>query len=46
MFNANNKAVDYMFRALCQLEFNRVHTEHLAQGQEVIQEPESAELLR
>jgi hypothetical protein len=30
MFNANNKVVDYLFRALCQLEVNRVHTEHLA----------------
>jgi hypothetical protein len=30
MFNANNKAVDYLFRALCQPEFDRVHTEHLA----------------
>jgi hypothetical protein len=29
-FNANNKAVDYLFRALCQLEFDRLHTEHLA----------------
>jgi hypothetical protein len=29
MFNANNKAVDYLFRALCQPEFDRVHTEHL-----------------
>jgi hypothetical protein len=28
MFNTNNKAVDYLFRALC--EFDRVHTEHLA----------------
>jgi hypothetical protein len=26
MFDANNKAVDYLFRALCQPEFNRVHT--------------------
>jgi hypothetical protein len=25
MFDANNKAVDYLFRALCQLEFDRVH---------------------
>jgi hypothetical protein len=24
MFDANNKAVDYLFRALCQSEFNRV----------------------
>jgi hypothetical protein len=30
MFKANNKAVDYLFRALCQLEFDRVHTENLA----------------
>jgi hypothetical protein len=30
MFNANNKADDYLFHALCQSEFNRVHTEHLA----------------
>jgi hypothetical protein len=30
MFNANNKAVDYLFCALCQPEFDRVHTEHLA----------------
>jgi hypothetical protein len=30
MFDANNKVVDYLFRALCQPEFNRVHTEHLA----------------
>jgi hypothetical protein len=30
MFDANNKAVDYMFRALCQPEFDPVHTEHLA----------------
>jgi hypothetical protein len=30
MFDANNKAVDYLFRALCQPEFNRVHTESLA----------------
>jgi hypothetical protein len=28
-FNANNKAVDYLFRALCLPEFDRVHTEHL-----------------
>jgi hypothetical protein len=28
-FDANNKAVDYLFGALCQPEFNRVHTEHL-----------------
>jgi hypothetical protein len=30
MFDANNKAVDYLFRALCQPEFDRVLTEHLA----------------
>jgi hypothetical protein len=30
MFNANNKEVDYLFCALCQPEFDRVHTEHLA----------------
>jgi hypothetical protein len=30
MFDANNKAVDYLFRAFCQPEFDRVHTEHLA----------------
>jgi hypothetical protein len=30
MFDANNKAVDYLFRVLCQPEFDRVHTEHLA----------------
>jgi hypothetical protein len=30
MFDANNKAVDYLFRALCQPEFGRVHTEQLA----------------
>jgi hypothetical protein len=29
MFDANNKAVDYLFRALCQPEFDRVHTENL-----------------
>jgi hypothetical protein len=29
-FDANNKAVDNLFRALCQSEFDRVHTEHLA----------------
>jgi hypothetical protein len=29
-FDANNKAVDYLFRALCQPKFDRVHTEHLA----------------
>jgi hypothetical protein len=31
-FDANNKAVDHLFRALCQPEFDRVHTEHLACG--------------
>jgi hypothetical protein len=30
MFDANNKAVDYFFHALCQPELDRVHTEHLA----------------
>jgi hypothetical protein len=30
MFDASNKAVDYLFCALCQPEFDRVHTEHLA----------------
>jgi hypothetical protein len=30
MLDANNKAVDYLFRALCQPEFDQVHTEHLA----------------
>jgi hypothetical protein len=30
MFDANNKAVDYLFRALCQFEFDRVHTENFA----------------
>jgi hypothetical protein len=29
MFDANNKAVDYLFRALCQPKFNWVHTESL-----------------
>jgi hypothetical protein len=29
-FDTNNKAVDYLFRALCQPGFGRVHTEHLA----------------
>jgi hypothetical protein len=29
MFDANNKEVDYLFRALCQPEFDRVHSEHL-----------------
>jgi hypothetical protein len=30
MFDANNKAVDYLFCALCQSEFDRVHTENLS----------------
>jgi hypothetical protein len=30
MFDANNKAVDYLYRALCQSEFDRVQTEDLA----------------
>jgi hypothetical protein len=30
MFDANNKAVDYLFRVLCQPEFDRVHTESMA----------------
>jgi hypothetical protein len=30
MFDANNKAVDYFFNALCQAEFDQVHTENLA----------------
>jgi hypothetical protein len=30
MLDANNKAVNYLFRALCQPEFDRVLTEHLA----------------
>jgi hypothetical protein len=30
MFDANNNAVDYMYRALCQSEFDRVQTEDLA----------------
>jgi hypothetical protein len=30
MFDANNKALDCLFRALCQPEFDRVHNEHLA----------------
>jgi hypothetical protein len=30
MFDANNKVIDYLFRAFCQPEFDRVHTEHLA----------------
>jgi hypothetical protein len=30
MFDANNKVADYLFHALSQPEFDRVHTEHLA----------------
>jgi hypothetical protein len=30
MLDTNNKAVDYLFRALCQSKFDRVHTENLA----------------
>jgi hypothetical protein len=30
MFDANNKVVDYLYRALCQSEFDRVQTEDLA----------------
>jgi hypothetical protein len=30
MFDANNKAVNYLFRALCQPEFDRGHIESLA----------------
>jgi hypothetical protein len=30
MFDANNKEVDYLYRALCQSEFDRVQTEDLA----------------
>jgi hypothetical protein len=30
MFDTNNKVVDYLFCALCQPEFDRVHTESLA----------------
>jgi hypothetical protein len=30
MFDANNKAVDYLLHALCHPEFDRVHTESLA----------------
>jgi hypothetical protein len=30
MFDANNKAIDYLFRALYQPEFDRVHSEHLS----------------
>jgi hypothetical protein len=30
MFDTNNKAINYLFRALCQSEFARVHIENLA----------------
>jgi hypothetical protein len=30
MFDANNKAVDYLYRSLCQSKFDRVQTEDLA----------------
>jgi hypothetical protein len=30
MHDVNNKAVDYLFRALCQSELDRVQTEDLA----------------
>jgi hypothetical protein len=30
MFDTNNKAVDYLYRALCRSEFERVQTEDLA----------------
>jgi hypothetical protein len=30
MFDANNKAVDYLYRSLCESEFERVQTEDLA----------------
>jgi hypothetical protein len=30
MFDTNNKAVDYLFHALCQPKFDRVHTKHLS----------------
>jgi hypothetical protein len=29
MFDANNKAVDYLYRSLCESEFERVRTEDL-----------------
>jgi hypothetical protein len=29
MFNANNKAINYLYRALCQSEFEQVQTEDL-----------------
>jgi hypothetical protein len=30
MFDANNKADDYLYRSLCESEFKRVRTENLA----------------
>jgi hypothetical protein len=30
MFDANNKAVDYLYHSLCESEFERVRTEDLA----------------
>jgi hypothetical protein len=30
MFNTNNKAVDYLYRSLCESKFERVRTEDLA----------------
>jgi hypothetical protein len=30
IFDVNNKVGDYLFHALCQPEFDQVHTEHLA----------------
>jgi hypothetical protein len=30
MFDANNKADDYLFQALCLPQFDRLHTEQLA----------------
>jgi hypothetical protein len=30
MFDANNKAIDYLYRFLCQSEFDRVQMEDLA----------------
>jgi hypothetical protein len=30
MYDANNKAVDYLFRALCTSEFDQVYGETLA----------------
>jgi hypothetical protein len=30
MFDANNKVVDYLYRSLCEPEFERVRTEDLA----------------